>query len=948
MNKKLFLLMFGMIFLFGILASVSALTIPYDNYQIFNTTGSNTFTIPIGLTNVTILVIGGGGGAGALGGGGGAGGVIYNTSYFFNSSEISSSNVNLYVGKGGTGGVGNDGSTGTNGNQGENSIFGTKIAIGGGYGGGGAATNNKPGHNGGSGGSGGGGGHKYGTGSAGTGGTGTSGQGTNGGNGADGTNGGGGGNGSAGSTGGAGSGASYFGDTWAVGGYTAWQNAANGTGNGGGVPSSDGGNGGNGIIIVAWNGNYPTIIINSPANNSLINTSSFTINATISNIDNVSIYVNGIFNQVNTSGTNGIYLFPISGLSSGNYNYTLMLCKSSSCSNITRTITVDIDAPSVVVSSPVSSPNYLYQNYSLNLNFTATDPHLSTCIWNYNGTNTTIVCSSGVLNSSNFLYQRNVNNGTLFVNDSLGNKNNTLVSWSPKIFEFSRNFSNVSLETAHETYSINLTANASLTNVYLNYSGVSYPTTYSNGVWSYSSDIASGAIGNNSLNWIMTYGGTNYSSYTSYQNVSSLIFTLCNASYSTPYLNVTFKDESTLSSVSGTLQSSTWSYYLGDGLVNKTYTYNTASNFSNYTFCSNAGSRNLYTLPYVNYLGDGYPNRIWEPSLQTYTSSSLTNQTLYLLASTDGIYVTFVTVTTANTALSGSTVLVSRTISGSTVYVAQGTTDSSGAFTAWLNPNYAHTVYASKTGYGSVTETIQPTQSSYTLILGSSGNYSYVSNVNGLLWGYFPRGQLTATSTNFGFNVTSVYDNIQGCEIEVLNDNKTIILASGTTVPSNNSFCSVETTYTPSVNYPTLRGRLLVDIGDGYQILEEDAYWNYLPYNTTGMTFTDWFQGLKNDSLTLRYFTGGSDPIKEQHREYTYILLFFLIVTIIASGLNMAGWDNQQPGAMMFLVGGLIWVASVPGFLTLSGISPFAILDKYYLALIYTMFMVGFAGRLFS
>jgi hypothetical protein len=308
------------------------------------------------------------------------------------------------------------------------------------------------------------------------------------------------------------------------------------------------------------------------------------------------------------------------------------------------------------------------------------------------------------------------------------------------------------------------------------------------------------------------------------------------------------------------------------------------------------------------------------------------------LFSNDGIYVTFIAITPANTQIQGVDTVISRDINGVSTTIAQGVTDSAGSFTAWLNPNVEHTIFVSKTGYGTSTNTIKPTQSAYTLILTSYSNYSYVSNVNGLLWAYFPRGQLTNTSTNFGFNISSIYGNIVKCKIDLLNNNKTITLSSGETIATNGSYCSVQTSFTPNSTYPQIRGRLLVDIGEGYQILEEDAYWILIPYTTTGMTLTDWFDGLTK--LDLSYFGDN-----EQHREYTYILVFFLIVMLICAVLNVAGWDIQTSGGMIFLVGVLIWIASIPGFINLSGISPYPIIDKYFVAIIFSMFMIGFAGR---
>jgi hypothetical protein len=139
-------------------------------------------------------------------------------------------------------------------------------------------------------------------------------------------------------------------------------------------------------------------------------------------------------------------------------------------------------------------------------------------------------------------------------------------------------------------------------------------------------------------------------------------------------------------------------------------------------------------------------------------------------------------------------------------------------------------------------------------------------------------------------------------------------------------------------SYPQIKGRLLVDLGNGYQILEEDAFWTYQNFTSTGLTFTDWFNGIKQ--ADLRYFNNN-----EQHREYTQILLFFLTVMIICAVMNTFGWDIQTQGGMIYLVGFMTWIASIPGFLTLSGISPFGLVDQYFVAVIYLMFMIGFGIR---
>ena len=99
---------------------------------------SGSFTINTGPTvntssyitnSIQVLVVAGGGGGGSdMGGGGGAGGVIYNNSYTITSGSV----INVTVGNGGSGAAAGAGQArGTNGN---NSVFGSLTAVGGGGG----------------------------------------------------------------------------------------------------------------------------------------------------------------------------------------------------------------------------------------------------------------------------------------------------------------------------------------------------------------------------------------------------------------------------------------------------------------------------------------------------------------------------------------------------------------------------------------------------------------------------------------------------------------------------------------------------------------------------------------------------------------------------------------------------------------------------------------------
>jgi hypothetical protein len=100
-------------------------------------TTSGTFSVPSGITSVDVMVIGGGGGGGYAengshtGGGGGAGGLVFMPGY----PVTPGGTVSVTVGCGGAGGPGNPGPYPNTVSNGQDSVFGTLTAKGGGGGG---------------------------------------------------------------------------------------------------------------------------------------------------------------------------------------------------------------------------------------------------------------------------------------------------------------------------------------------------------------------------------------------------------------------------------------------------------------------------------------------------------------------------------------------------------------------------------------------------------------------------------------------------------------------------------------------------------------------------------------------------------------------------------------------------------------------------------------------
>lgn len=553
-------------------------------------------------------------------------------------------------------------------------------------------------------------------------------------------------------------------------------------------------------------------VTSNPLPNSQLNSIAIYANATtynpsyLPNFKNSSFYVklgtnyNAIFNKTITTTT----------------LWNVQACDSDGdCGFATSNYSLGVDAtpPQLTINSPNTLLDYGGVGVSETLNWTVTDSNLDSVWFDYNGTNITLV---GASNTTTFALESGNYNLTLWANDSVGNINSTYTNWSYKIFEESKNYNTTTAETASETFTINATANSSLTAVALDYNGTEYSLSSSSGNYTTTFDIPLNKLQNNSIRWKFTYGAeTIYSDYF-YQNVSETVFTLCNASYTNDFLNITFKDEASLSYINASIPSSNFVYYLGSGVVNKTYTYTESSNNFNYTFCATPTDRTLNVDPYVQYKqGTDYPQRIWDASVQTY-NSTMVEKILYLLGSADGIYVTFQVINPAEQAISGVTVNATRTISGEEVVVGDGETDAAGAVTFWLNPDFSHTLFFQKTGYESLLTSLTPTQTTYTITLGGSTSVGVTDYSQGISISTKPSGNsiLSNTSYLFNYSISSSYWSLTEYGF-------TLSYSNGTTITTQTGSTDVGSTLSYNLTTPN-SSRIIMD----YYYLVNSTYTN--------------------------------------------------------------------------------------------------------------------------
>ncbi len=206
----------------------------------------------------------------------------------------------------------------------------------------------------------------------------------------------------------------------------------------------------------------PNVTLNAPGNNSISSTSSVTFNFTavdnISTTMNCSIYLDGVFNQTNTStGNNTATTFTINGISDGKHTWYVQ-CENAANNTGTSAIwnfTVQSNCPVVTTSGTYTqSTNYIGAPNN------ATPLNNFTCV--------KIAASNVIFNCNRFNITNNGTNGTTYgmlVNGSL--KNVTIVNcpgvsgYTTGIYVYQSNSTNITNDGAYNnTYGIQLTGSS--------------------------------------------------------------------------------------------------------------------------------------------------------------------------------------------------------------------------------------------------------------------------------------------------------------------------------------------------------------------------------------------------------------------------------------------------------------------------------------------------------
>lgn len=532
----------------------------------------------------------------------------------------------------------------------------------------------------------------------------------------------------------------------------------------------------------------------------------------------------------------------------------------------------------------------------------------STGTWHLNKTNSV----SGTINSTTFT--NNYIRGSNFIwtcqacYDDLtcdfASENRTVTI--SKISENSQTYNLTTYDTSTENFMINVSSDGTQTiSASLIYAGTSYSSTKTgdNSEMRFSKSLIIPAVTvqtNNTFYWNISYGSTIISSNSYNQTVNPINFSICNG-LKIPYINFTFIDEGTLTAMNGTIDTSTWTYWLGDGSTTKSYLFSNLSiDNPSYAFCFSPPDRTLNYDVEMQYSYTGYPQRRYAIDSGSLTNST-TNKILYLLSSSDGIYSTYITSTSTNIPISNTSITIERQFSGVWTIIEQGITGSDGSTTFWLNPNYDHRITAIKTGYTTTQVTLRPTQSVYTIVMGGGvSNATYSSILEGIRYSFYPKEDFLNSNTTylFGFNITSSSCNLIRYKLELSLSNYTILNYTEGTSSCGSNISLYQNTGDLNMIY----ARYYIDIGDGYFDISPAKY----PIaNVTAGEGSVW------DAMTklINYRTGS---IADYYGQLWWV--FFLTFVLLAVLCYSTGAELTNPGIILPIILLLIFGLSLMGF----------------------------------
>ena len=454
-------------------------------------------------------------------------------------------------------------------------------------------------------------------------------------------------------------------------------------------------------------------------------------------------------------------------------------------------------------------------------------------------------------------------------------------------------YNSSSYQTSRESILSNWTLDVAPSSATMYYNGTSSTSTITNlqnNIYTFSNslDIPSSQGPAGTFYWNITYpNGTVAKSNSFVQSVGAINLSLCAAPNNITYLNITFKNETSAQErINASVPTSTWYYWLGGGVENKTFTYSTSTENKEYSWCFTPVDKSVKTSYSFSYDNTESEQRTYEasPTLSNLSTSTI----LYLLPSNLGQFVTFQVINTAEQAIEGVTVVASRSGIGT---IETKDTDASGSATLFMNPNFAYSLTFSKSGLTDFTTTITPTQTSYTITMGGSTTTNNTNPQTGISYSVYPLPQTLNNNTvyNFNFTLNSSYWTLDSWGFTLTNKSG-FLLATDTSSVSSGGFLSRN--LDTGLNKTIVMNYFWVIDGE-YN--NASRSWGVVDLSDSGFSFFQLFTDLRT-YVSLGFF--GLD-------NFGLALITFLAIFMI-TGITSYRFGINSPAAIMALVFSLV------------------------------------------
>lgn len=417
-------------------------------------------------------------------------------------------------------------------------------------------------------------------------------------------------------------------------------------------------NDGDGISYTAVFNQSPSVVLISPENGSSTSISrvSFIANATDDEkVENVTLFINGVANETNSSNVNGTYNFTIF-LTEGVHNWSILTEDNSSLTNQseTRIITFHETSPTLELFGPTGNQGQLNNGDNLTLNWSVTEPgqnmteHITNCTYTYNSTvvelNNTL-CTQ--INQTNFTYIFGVDTITMNVTDSFNLTASQTTTWFSTISIINETFNANTAEGASEEFILHINVpNTQVSSGILYYNGTGFLGTINNlgnNIYKLSRSLVIPPIGNTAnatFLWnVMLTDGNQTNTTINTQLVNNVSLDDC-SSNSVVIINYTLVDEETQTIINGTASNSSIEVDIQIFSLDRTsQILNFSKDYSKINpaaICINIDSATEYSMD----VQTRYNSETREPEfhhLQNFTLSNSTipqNITLYDLLST--------------------------------------------------------------------------------------------------------------------------------------------------------------------------------------------------------------------------------------------------------------------------------------------------------------------------